>query len=208
MNTYFLHGLGQTAQAWNEVTSCLPELDAECVELITDEVNYPDVFANIEKSFSTSNGKLRLCEISLGAILAIDYTIHHQNQVESLILIGAQYKIPTALINFQNLIFKCLPKRAFENSGLSKESMISLASSMRKLDFTQDLSKISCPVAVVCGEKDRANRKASKELSEKLSNAKLYIVPKCSHEVNVWKPDAVVSIITERWLSQGKRDCT
>lgn len=118
--------------------------------------------------------------------------------MDALILIGAQYKMPTALLNIQNLIFRLMPKSTFTNTGLSKDAMIRLSSSMKQLDFTQEISKISCSVAVVCGDKNRANRKAAQELSEKLPNDVLYIVPECSHEVDILKPDAIVSIITER----------
>ena len=199
MKTYFLHGLGQTAQAWNDITKHLPEVDTACIDLFTYESSYADVFANMEKLLHNTSEKIRLCGMSLGAVLALDYSIRYPDQVDSLILIGAQYKMPTALLNVQNLVFRLMPKSTFSNTGLSKAAMIRLSSSMKHLDFTQELSKISCPVAVVCGEKDRANRKAAQELSEKLPNAVLYIVPECSHEVNVLKPNAIVSIITERW---------
>ena len=49
MKTYFLHGLGQTAQAWNAITKPLPEVDAACIDLFTYESSYIDMFANMEK---------------------------------------------------------------------------------------------------------------------------------------------------------------
>lgn len=56
--------------------------------------------------------------ISLGAMLALDYAIRHGKQVDSLILIGVQYKSPSALIDFQNILFRCMPQKTFESMGL------------------------------------------------------------------------------------------
>lgn len=70
MKTYFLHGLAQTAQTWNEITKYLPELDAVCIDLFTYEASYADVFANMEKLLHNTSGAIRLCGMSLGAVLA------------------------------------------------------------------------------------------------------------------------------------------
>ena len=35
--------------------------------------------------------------------------------LDSLILMGVQYRVPTLLIDFQNLIFRCMPKKTFGN---------------------------------------------------------------------------------------------
>lgn len=52
----------------------------------------------------------------------------------------------------------------FADTGVSKRDMIRLSHSMRLLDFTSELKKVSCPVAIVCGEKDNANQKAARQL--------------------------------------------
>ena len=64
---------------------------------------------------------LRICGLSLGALLAIDFAIRHEEKVASLVLIGAQYKVPSLLIDFQNLIFRCMPNKAFESMGTIKK---------------------------------------------------------------------------------------
>lgn len=73
---------------------------------------------------------------------------------------------------------------------------------MIELDFTDRLNNISCSVMIVCGEKDNANKKASKELA-RLLNARLEIVGGAGHEVNVEAPDKLGSFLLEFYDSVG-----
>ncbi len=198
MKTILLHGLGQTAQDWKEVVCQLSSSNVECPELFSsmeNEISYPQILGDLERRYSNAKEPLRICGLSLGALLAIDFAIRHGDKVASLVLIGTQYKVPSLLINFQNLIFRCMPNKAFESMGLSKSNTIKLAHSMRALDFTAQLSGILCPVNILCGEKDSANLKASKKLNEILPKATLQIVPGAGHEINKDAPEAIAAIL-------------
>ena len=115
--------------------------------------------------------------------------------LDSLILMGVQYRVPTLLIDFQNLIFRCMPKKTFENMGMSKQDTIRLCHSMRSLDFSPGLDEVVCPVTIICGEKDGANIKAARQLKNLLPQAELHIIPGAGHEINKCKPEAVAAII-------------
>ncbi|MCB7320309.1 alpha/beta hydrolase [Eubacteriales bacterium DFI.9.88] len=198
MKTILLHGLGQTAQDWKEVVCQLSSSNVECPELFSsmeNEISYPQILGDLERRYSNAKEPLRICGLSLGALLAIDFAIRHGDKVASLVLIGTQYKVPSLLIDFQNLIFRCMPNKAFESMGLSKSNTIKLAHSMRALDFTAQLSGILCPVNILCGEKDSANLKASKKLNEILPKATLQIVPGAGHEINKDAPEAIAAIL-------------
>lgn len=198
MKTILLHGLGQTAQDWKEVVCQLSSFNVECPELFSsmeNEISYPQILGDLERRYSNAKEPLRICGLSLGALLAIDFAIRHGDKVASLVLIGTQYKVPSLLIDFQNLIFRCMPNKAFESMGLSKSNTIKLAHSMRALDFTAQLSGILCPVNILCGEKDSANLKASKKLNEILPKATLQIVPGAGHEINKDAPEAIAAIL-------------
>lgn len=170
MKTVFLHGLGQTT-------------------------HYSGILTELEKRYANMTEPFRICGLSLGALLSLDYTIRHGDKVDSLILMGVQYRVPTLLIDFQNLIFRCMPKKTFENMGMSKQDTIRLCHSMRSLDFSPRLDKIVCPVTIICGEKDGANIKAAKQLKNLLPQAELHIIPGAGHEINKCKPEAVAAII-------------
>ena len=93
MKTVFLHGLGQTAQDWKEVVQQLSISDVDCPELFSlteDEISYSQIFGDLEQRYSEVKEPLRICGLSLGALLAIDFAIRHEEKVDSLVLIGAQ----------------------------------------------------------------------------------------------------------------------
>lgn len=198
MKVVFLHGLGQTAKDWQAVAGLTTAADVDCPELFSpsnSNLNYDDILAGLENRYTNDSEPFVLCGLSLGAVLALDYSIRHPNKVSALVLIGAQYKVSTLLIDFQNIIFRLMPSRMFDSTGLSKADTIKLSHSMRALDFSRSLDKITCPVTIICGEKDSANLKASKELKELLPQSRLNIVPDAGHEVNKCAPDAISAVI-------------
>lgn len=197
MKTIFLHGLGQTAQDWEEVIRQTALSEVDCPELFSlseGEITYFGIRNGLEKRYADITEPFCICGLSLGALLALDYAIRHNEQVAALVLIGVQYKVPSLLIDFQNLIFRCMPNKTFDDMGMSKKDVIRLAHSMRSLDFRSGLKDIKCPVTILCGEKDRANLKASRQLAELLSQSKLRIVPGAAHELNKCAPEAIADV--------------
>lgn len=199
MKTVILHGLGQTPQSWGEVVRQVAATDIDCPELFAppqDGVSYPQILAGLERRYANAE-HLRICGLSLGAVLALDYATRHAEQVSSLILIGGQYRTPRMLMAVQNLLFRCMPDRAFRGMGLSKGAVLRLTRSMQGLDLTGRLGQITCPVTVICGEKDRANQRASQRLASLLPQAELHIIPGAGHEVNRDAPAAIAELLNE-----------
>ena len=87
--------------------------------------------------------------------------------------------------------------------GFGKKDFIELSRSMMELDFSNDLKKISCPVLVVCGEQDNANKKASIGLNESLSNSEIQIVDGSGHEVNIDRPKQLGDVINDFYKRNG-----
>ena len=73
--------------------------------------------------------------------------------------------------------------------------MISLCDTMAELDFRDSLCKVSCPVLIVCGEKDNANKKASKELASYLSDSHFHELLKAGHEANIEAPEGLAAVL-------------
>lgn len=90
-----------------------------------------------------------------------------------------------------------MPRKAFATLGISKSDMIKLSHSMRSLDFKSELNKVECPVTIVCGEKDHANKKAAKRLNALLPQSQLQIIPGAGHEVNKCAPEAIAAILNK-----------
>lgn len=199
MKTVLLHGLGQTPRDWDAVTGLVPTLETDCPDLFAiaaaGALTYPSLLAQLEARYVHSKEPLRLCGLSLGAVLALDYTIRHPDQVAALVWIAGQLRSPRLLLSLQNLVFHCLPDRMFAGMGISKQSAIQLAHSMRDLDLTPGLRRVTCPVEVVCGARDRANQKAAQALAELLPQARLHIIPGAGHQVNADAPAAIAQLL-------------
>lgn len=198
MEHIFLHGLGQSPESWNGV---LEQLDthANCPDLSTLSSATPLTYSGLYRGFSekcdTTEGKIHLCGLSLGGVLALNYALEHPDKVYSLVLIAAQFRMPKRTLRLQNGLFRLMPKRMFAQTGFSKADMISLCASMTELDFSGSLPKIHCPVLIICGEKDTANLRASKELTERIPSARLEIVPGAGHEVNLETPERLAELL-------------
>lgn len=203
MITVFLHGLGQTPQSWEPVLSKLPEGDYRCPSLPDllrgKEVTYESLYSAVEAYCSGIEGKFCLCGLSLGAELALDYAIHHSERLHSVVLIACQYKMPKLLLALQNVLFRFMPEENFQGLGFSKQEFTRLCSTTGKQNFSKGLEKINCPSLILCGEKDSANKEASRQLSQKLPGSKLAILPDSGHEVNKDTPEQLAQLLRDFW---------
>jgi len=193
MQYIFIHGLGQKPSSWDKTISFMEKpIHAEYPDLLVLLNNKEVTYANLYLAFSdyckNISEPLNLCGLSLGGVLALNYALDYPERVQSLVLIGAQYKMPGTLLKFQNIIFRFMPESSFKNTGFQKKDTIQLTNSMIDLDFSKKLKDISCAALVLCGEKDGSNRKAAKSLAENISGAKFQLIENASHEINVENP--------------------
>lgn len=188
MKLVFLHGLGQGPESWDETIRALgPEPDAACPDLFGlcgGARDYPGLYVAFEGCAGDFPEPVALCGLSLGAVLALDYTIRHPQRVCKLVLIAPQYRMPKMLLKLQNIVFRLMPERAFAGAGMGKKEIIRLTSSMMSLDFRDKLDRVTCPTLVLWGERDTANRKAAGELAKLLPDADAREIPGAGHEVN------------------------
>ena len=194
MKHIFLHGLGQTSSSWNDVIEFMENKpDILCPDLCSlfsnNEISYQNLYKAFSEYCMEISESLNICGLSLGGILALQYGIEHPNKVNSLVLIGTQFVMPKKLLCFQNLIFRFMPNSAFKGMGFGKKDFISLSKSMMSLDFQNSLQNLTCPVLVIWGEKDGANKQAALQLKEKLPHAGLSIIAGAGHEVNAEAPE-------------------
>lgn len=190
MNYILLHGLGQTSSSWDETIQTLNEdWNIFCPGLsdwiLGKQPCYDTLYKIFENYCEQFDDTLCLVGLSLGGILAMQYSIEHPEKVKSLVLIGTRYKMPKRLLKLQNVLFHLMPDSEFSKLGFQKSDFISLCKSMIDLDFSHHLKDIRCKVLVVCGEKDRANRSASLQLAELIPDAEFITILGAGHEVNI-----------------------
>lgn len=206
MATIFIHGLGQTPASWEKTTNGLDSAtDTYCPNLskllINKEINYSNLYKAFCEYCDKISGTINLCGLSLGAILALQYTLEHPGKIDSLVLIAAQYQMPKKLLAFQNVLFKFMPKKIFVGMGFGKKEFIALSKSMMNIDLSKELKKIKCPVLLLCGEKDHTNKKAAVGLSKEIKGSKLMYIENSGHEVNIDNPEKLANVLNEFFAS-------
>lgn len=200
MKQVYVHGLGQTPASWERTCYYLNDngqsVCPNLAEIVRGrEINYQNLYKAFASICNEMDSSINLCGLSLGGVMALNYAIDYPEKVNSLVLIAAQYKMPKKLLQLQNLLFRFMPKSMFQQMGFGKKEFIHLCKTMMELDFSNDLRKISCPVLVVYGEKDDANKKASIELANILQDAELQVVNGSGHEINTDAPEKLAEIL-------------
>lgn len=203
MVNILVHGLGQNETSWNKVKKILNEnkIDVETPNLFKIAKNYQLNYDNLYKTFAdycnSFKEKINLIGLSLGGVLAIDYATEYPEKVNSIILSGTPYEIPKTLFTIQNIIYKFMPKKVFEQIGCPKRDLINLLSSMNDLSIPQKAKNIRCKTLILCGEKEKnnINMKSAKQLNNSIKNSDFKIIPNAGHEINVDAPEEFASII-------------
>lgn len=208
MKNILIHGLGQNAQSWNQISEYLNKnaITPLCPDLFSLLQNNEKDFSALYHAFCTyclnQNDKLNLCGLSLGGVLSLEFAKQYPEKVNSLILIGTPYKIPKALFKLQGIIFHLMPKSVFLKMGCDKKSFISLVNSMGELKIHEGLDKINSDSLILCGIKDKANKKGAASLNEHIKNSQLKFIEDASHEVNIENPDKLAEIVLEFWKTK------
>ena len=202
MKYLYLHGLGQTAESWNKVTRATEMADnSVCLDLAEmvkgKAATYSNLYSTLSEMCNAEKEDIILCGLSLGGVLALNYAIDYPQKVKALVLIAAQYKMPTRLLKLQNALFHFMPQSMFQQTGFGKPDFISLCNTMAELDFSDSINQVSCPVLIVCGGKDKANKTASIELTDILKHSQFKEISETGHEVNLESPEKLASILRE-----------
>ena len=197
-----IHGSGHKAASWNETVSRLDcRGDVLCPELssllLGKEASYPNLRAAFGAYCAQAGGPVHLCGLSLGGILALDYTLEHPEAVKTLVLIGTPHKIPKAAFALQNVVFRLLPQSMFASMAFDKRDTFALGNSMKNLDFSGRVSAVQCPTLILCGEKDRANIQSAQFLSQNIKGAQLQLIAQTGHVVNEENPGALAKRLNE-----------
>ena len=203
-----VHGSGHKATSWDKTISYMTNNeDIVCPNLSSilkgKEASYENLYSSFVKYCSEIDGQIHLCGLSLGGILALNFTLDFPKKVKSLVLIGTPYKVPKLAFSFQNIIFRFLPKSIFETMAFDKKNTFALGDTMKNLDFSDRVKNIKCPTLILCGKKDSANMKSADYLSQSIRSAELKIIENTGHVVNEENPKALADILNEYYLKNS-----
>lgn len=205
MYNILIHGLGQNADSWHQTKVNLKKKNiiVETPNLFDiakiEEMSYPNLYQSFKNYCNGQKGKLNLCGLSLGGVLALSFAKENPEKVNSMILIGTPYKIPKMIFKIQNLVFHIMPKTNFEKLGLSKKDFLALTHSMENLNIARNLEQITCPTLILCGARDKVNQKSAKLLNQNIIHSTFQIIDNSQHEVNLDNPEKLASVISNFW---------
>lgn len=202
MKQIFVHGLGQTPAGWEPLLDLLgAPSDCACPDLTdllpTGEAAYPGLFDAFSRSCDGWEAPLILCGLSLGGVLSLHYAAEHPERVGTLVLMAPQYRMPKGLLRVQNALFRLMPQTMFRETGFTKTQFMQLCGSMMNLDLSGALCRVACPVLVLCGSRDRANRRAGSELARLLPQAEFRMVEGAGHELNREVPEKLAPLLRD-----------
>ena len=202
MKKVFVHGLGQTSKSWDDVISYMTaSQDISCPDLskllVGQKATYHLLYQAFTDYCQKIDGKIALCGLSLGGVLALNYALDYPDRVHSLVLIGTPCRVPKTMLIVQSILFHCFPKTFFQKMGFCKKDILTLTKSMKDLDFFRYASNITCPALIVCGKKDKANMKSSYYFYEHIQKARLDILDNAGHVVNEDQPRMLARLLDE-----------
>lgn len=202
MRMILLHGLGQTGSNWKMVRTILNHkgIRTSVPALYDLGAARPMTLESLLEGFEhyctmLPEQEFVLCGLSLGGILALEYAKKHPEKVSGLILIGVPYTVSRNVLAFQNQVMKLMPKKYFDKMRLPKDQCLSLLDSLKTLPYTENVELVKTDTLIVCGEKDKANRKGAYALFERLPDSRVEIIPGARHEVNTSKPRKLANTI-------------
>lgn len=192
-----LHGLGQTPQAWQDQVTALPEgLRAAAPWLLGLKPNADDPFSLSDASRAVGSElikhgaqKAHLCGLSVGAMVALQFAADAPEQVDRLVLCGAQVRPPKSVLWLQRQLIKATPAARLAQQGVRKDKVQQVMQIIADADFTDRLDQVGTPTLVLCGERDRANLPASRLIADRIPGAELVLIPGAGQAPNTERPD-------------------
>ena len=196
MKLIFLHGLGQSADSWQEVQELLVDYPSEALELFPSGVaTYKEAKERIYQYLSKETEHFVLIGLSLGAALALELSSYDLPNLQALVLSGCPLKVAgNILFYIQLLIFKLLPKRVFEKQGADKALMVRVSEELKTLDLREIAKNCPYPTLLICGSQDKPNLSSMKAIQELMSNSQFQIIPDGPHVLNRAKPKEFAAI--------------
>lgn len=205
MTKIFIHGLGQSVSAWDGIKEHI-EGKAKYIDLIEYDVESEDIYQALYnlicKECNDEAGKVDLCGLSLGGLLAMQYATEFPNKVRSLVLINSPYKVSNILLRLQQNIFRFMPSALFKQ-GFSKTDSLKILDAIKK-NNSIIVERIEAPTLIVYGERDHANKKSAFELSRDIFNAKLVKIGKANHQINIEQSLKLAYAINLFWEEVGR----
>ncbi|MFH1982616.1 MAG: alpha/beta hydrolase [Pseudomonadota bacterium] len=217
-------GLLCDAALWGHQVASLHSI-AEC-KITEHHRHHATIGLMADAIVAEAPARFALAGLSMGGYIALEICRKYGDRVERLALIdtSARSDTPAQTDRRKSLIKQCregnfhsVPETLYPflvhpdrmADATLKRQVIDMAarvgaevflrqqrSIMDRIDQVPNLSSITCPTMIVCGEHDQITPRAcSEEMVEKICRSELVIVGDCGHMSTMEKPETVSSIM-------------
>lgn len=198
----FLHGLGETPQAWNGVINEFESIEALTPTVFGQPSGTPwSLHERTDELAASLNDPVDVVGLSLGAVMGLDLAIRHPHMVRSLFLSAPQARPPKVLMRIQSVLMRVLPERLVCPPQISKQQLLDILRQVSAIDFEPELGNIMVPTTIACGVKDRANLPAARTISQQIPPARLIVVPDAGHQWHQSMPTEFAHELKAHWNS-------
>lgn len=195
----FLHGLGETPAAWDEVITQLPpsfSCRAYAVFSDADFAHGWHLDSVTDRIAQEISEPAHIVGLSLGAVIGLNLAIRHPHVVKSLFLSAPQAKPSPMLMRIQSVLMRVLPTRLVCPPGVAKPQLLQVLDSVSSIDFVADLAHITVDTTVVCGSKDKANQSAAISIARSIPNATHHTINGAGHRWHTSMPEEFAHTLT------------
>jgi len=199
MALLLVHGMGTGPEAWEPQV----EAFAGSREVLTPALRLDRGFT-IEREAQRlldelPEGAHDVCGLSLGALVALALALARPERVRRLVLCAGFAALPRRYRVLQAVlgtVVPALPAGARgELAALDRGTLRAVFREGRRFDVSAGLARLTLPVLVLVGERDRPNRALSVALAAALPAARLELVPGAGHVANTDAPEAFTAAL-------------
>jgi pimeloyl-ACP methyl ester carboxylesterase len=221
-------GLACDAVMWHAQLASLPaNYHTHVTDVHT---RHPSIEAMARSLLADHPGPLVICGASMGGIIAMEAAYQAPDRIRGLALLGTNARPETdevrklreaAIVFFEQgralEVLRANVPLAFHASRASDMQLTRtyldfvMAAGTEQLvrqnravmarpDARRHLSRLSCPVLVMCGDSDQLTPpECSREIAQLVPQAELLMVPACGHMLTMERPDVVTPALLS-WL--------
>lgn len=133
--------------------------------------------------------------VGVGVLVALQLAASHPDRVSGLVLATRQTAVSPILMSLPAAVLRLLPASAVARLGAGHEQLTALLDQARPVDFAGLAKRVDVPTVVLCGARDRLNRRGSAALAGALPQGRLAMIPRVGVEWLSERPDLLAEAL-------------
>lgn len=172
-----LPGFRDEPRRWEPVQALVRRRYAVSVAPVTAAGDLGSTLAEAAAAVARRRGPLTVCGMGIGALVALELAATQPERLSRLVLLTRQVALSPVLLSLPAAVLRLLPASTVQRFA-RPDQVLTLLDQVRPVDATGLAATVTTPAVVLCGARDRINRRASAALAEALPHGELRLVPR------------------------------